>query len=69
MRMLWSVITSAFAFVSRLKGGTLVPIAKLTTYTGCAKSGLTGEQTATGTADKVAQDTKIDPLSEKTPVT
>lgn len=33
---------------------------------GCSKSGLKGEQTATGPADKVAADTGVEPLPEKT---
>ena len=49
-------------------GANLVLNRKLTTRLGCAKSSGTGEKSATGEADKVAQDTKIDPLSEKTPV-
>ena len=32
---------------------------------GCEKSGLTGEQTATGPADKVAESTGVEPLGEK----
>lgn len=32
---------------------------------GCEKSGLTGEQTATGPADKVAESTGVQPLGEK----
>ena len=33
---------------------------------GCAKSGLTGEHTATGPADKVAADSTVQPMGEKT---
>ncbi|KAL8749012.1 MAG: hypothetical protein Q9184_006973 [Pyrenodesmia sp. 2 TL-2023] len=33
---------------------------------GCAKSGLTGEKTATGPADEIADSSKVQPLGEKT---